>query len=551
MSVTTMMRNAIILGIAARLCCVMSAQGMLAQAGPEDAAKPKPAPLPEGASFQTGPDPKLHHVAVSPDSKSIAVASGTGHVTIYDAATGKQTADIAAHETECFCVDFTQDGKAVISCSADRTLKLWDIASGKPIRQFNGHDGEVKAVACSPDGERVASADSAATIRVWKLSTAEELAAMTGHGDNMASPHEAVTIDALAFSPDGRIVVTEANDETARLWDVIAGKQLRTLPLHDGSVAAVAISPDNTVGASTRGKRQSGSSHLRIWEVATGNIRRVINGHQDDLTCVGFAPDGRTVFSGAGAVTPDAPHPSDLTVRQWDTESGWEIRRFRLSSAPLSLACSPNGEFVAVVSPREGVTIFSLKQPPLTASKEHCKDADDAWKKLDSPDYDTRSLAFNYFVKALPPREAAAEMLKRLPRQGASTAGAGAAPAADDAHKVSELIARLDADNYSMRLTAFDELRALGGAARGELADAAVRNPSAEVRARAAELLSAIGGPYYARPVLVPEILRMLDGQKAEGGRQKADGEKAEGGRQKADGEKAEGGRQKAENERQ
>src|SRR5207248_632114 len=129
---------------------------------------------------------------------------------------------------------------------------------------------------------------------------------------------------------------------------------------------------------------------------------RIINGHQNDLTCVGFAPDGRTVFSGAGLITPEAspvgmggvvaiPRAVDTTVRQWDTESGVELRRFRLSSSPLSLACAPNGEFLAVVSAREGVTVFNLKQPPVTAGQEHCKDADDAWKKLDSPDYDVRA----------------------------------------------------------------------------------------------------------------------------------------------------------------
>jgi hypothetical protein len=167
----------------------------------------------------------------------------------------------------------------------------------------------------------------------------------------------------------------------------------------------------------------------------------------------------------------------------------------------LSLACPPNGEYLAVVSAREGATLFSLKQPPVTASKETCKDADEAWTKLDSPDYDTRSVAVRFFVKGMPAREATADLLKR----------AGHLHTSEDTRSIGELIGRLDADNYSIRVRAFDDLRAIGGAARRELADAAAKNPSPEVRARTAELLSAVGGPYNARSVLIPEILRMLD----------------------------------------
>ena len=465
---------------------------MLAQVDPNDPLTAKPAALPDGAAFQSGPDPRIHKVVISADCKMIAAASGSGSVAIFDAATGTLNKTIAAVEGgECFAVDFTTDGKSIVTGGSDQTLRLWDIASGKEVRKFNGDDGQIKALGCAPDGERVASADTAGTLRIWDLKTGDTLHAITGHGDNLPAGMDTPIIDALAWAPDGRVVVTEANDETARIWDVIGAKQLHVLPLHDGSVAAVAISPNNTVGVSTRGAKTSGTSHLRVWEVATGQIRRVINGHTEDISCVGFAPDGRTVFSGA----------NDLTVRQWDVESGVEIRRFRLSGVPASLACSSNGAFLVVSTPREGVVEFSLRQGPPATKNDVCKDAEDAWARLNSMDYDARAAGFNFFLKALPPTQAVAELTRRGPRARTS----------DDIQKLRDLIARLDAETYAARATAFSELRAIGGAARSELSEAAGSHPSPEVRARASELLSEIGGPYSPREVLIAEILRTLD----------------------------------------
>ncbi len=479
--------------ILAALCARMApAHAMLAMSDPDDETLKKPAPLPEGASFETGPDPKLVRVVVSPDAKTIATLTILGKVTLWNAASGKEVSNFNAADIETHGIDFAPDGKTLFTGSSDLIIKQWDVETGKSIKEFKGHDGEIKTVVASPDGAHIASADNAGTIKIWDIKTGDIVHSMTGHGDNLPAGMATPTIDCMNWSPDGRVLVTEANDETARLWDAIGGKELHVLPQHDGSVAAVAISPNNRVGVSTRGRQTSGTSHLRVWDVATGKILRIINGHQDDITCLGFAPDGRTVFSGA----------RDRTVRQWDVDSGVEIRRFRLTSIPANLAASADGQYLAVVAPREGLMSFSLSVAPVTQSKDPCKTTDEAWNKLANPDYDVRSVGFNYFLKALPPQQAVTELLRR----------AHAIPAAngvDENAQHRELIARLDDDNYSVRLNAFDELRELGGAVRAELSEA-VKSPSTEVRARAAELLSAIGGPFDAREVLVTELLRTL-----------------------------------------
>ena len=79
-------------------------------------------------------------------------------------------------------------------------------------RDLIGHTGEVNSVAFSPDGKRVVTGSADNTARVWDLSGATPAATvLEGHRDRVSS---------VAFSPDGKRVVTGSLDKTARVWDL-------------------------------------------------------------------------------------------------------------------------------------------------------------------------------------------------------------------------------------------------------------------------------------------------------------------------------------------
>ena len=69
-------------------------------------------------------------------------------------------------------------------------------------------------------------------------------------------------VSAVAFSPDGKLVVTGSNDKTARLWDTATGNPVATLAGHDGSVIAVAFSPDGKLVVTG-----SADKMARLWKV--------------------------------------------------------------------------------------------------------------------------------------------------------------------------------------------------------------------------------------------------------------------------------------------
>ena len=94
-------------------------------------------------------------------------------------------------------------------------------------RTLTGHTGSVCGVAFSPDGRLLATASDDETARLWDPATGEHLRTLTGHDQH--------AVYGVAFSPDGRLLATASCDGTARLWDPATGEHRRTLTGHTGS----------------------------------------------------------------------------------------------------------------------------------------------------------------------------------------------------------------------------------------------------------------------------------------------------------------------------
>src|SRR5207248_3856371 len=80
--------------------------------------------------------------------------------------------------------------------------------------------------------ERVVTTARDSTIRIWRLNPAREhVRPLVGHGG---------AVHQVAFSADGRRVLTGSGDTTARLWDARTGKQMFALQGHEQVKSALA-----------------------------------------------------------------------------------------------------------------------------------------------------------------------------------------------------------------------------------------------------------------------------------------------------------------------
>jgi len=186
-----------------------------------------------------------------------------------------------------------------------------------------GHGNVVASVAFSPDGRYVLTGSYDHTARLWDATTAKELRRFEGHSDSVTS---------IAFSPDARSVLTGSQDRSIRLWDISTGKELRRFEGHSGGITSVAFSPNGE-------EVLTGSEDhtALLWDTASGKQLRRFEGHSGNVNSVAFSPSGSDVLTGS----------SDHTARIWDVNSGTELSRFEGHSGSVtSVTFSSDGRRV-------------------------------------------------------------------------------------------------------------------------------------------------------------------------------------------------------------
>lgn len=246
--------------------------------------------------------------------------------------------DTGGHMSIINNIFFTQNGQSLISVSDDKTVRIWDIESGKTTRILrgqigSGNEGKIFAAALSPDnrllalggylgsftGNKPREDEGAHKIRLIDLQNGQVLRLLKGHTNVILS---------LAFSADGRFLLSGSADSTARVWNVASGESLHTLTGHSEAILAVAFSPDGH-------KVVTGSydHNLKLWDSTTGLLAADLSGHSDKVRSVAFTPDGKYILSGSG----------DQTIRLWDGQSGAFIKVLAQQDSHVSsLSISPD-----------------------------------------------------------------------------------------------------------------------------------------------------------------------------------------------------------------
>lgn len=146
----------------------------------------------------------------------------------------------------------TPRAKVCYYVDKNRQVYRWDLTSPDQ-RRTNHFAKPIRALALSPDGRLLAATDDYA-IQIYDADTMRRLRTLVGHQGR---------VDAIAFTPDGRHLVSGSWDKTIRFWDPEAGEEVAAHDWEIGPIRTLAISPDGLIGAAS-GDRGT----IVLWDVA-------------------------------------------------------------------------------------------------------------------------------------------------------------------------------------------------------------------------------------------------------------------------------------------
>jgi RNA polymerase sigma factor (sigma-70 family) len=181
-----------------------------------------------------------------------------GRIVCWEAATGRKLAELAAHEHAVNSLAFAADSRTLVSTGwGDQAVRVWDAESGATLGDWPCPDGH-GVVTFSPDGKTLGWGGFKG-MRLWETATKKVRRDFAGHP---------AAVHSLAFTPDGRTLVSGSMDTTGLVWDVTGRGPERTAP--------PALSEDRLRSLWTAlGSADAGEAGRAIWSLTADPQRAV------------------------------------------------------------------------------------------------------------------------------------------------------------------------------------------------------------------------------------------------------------------------------------
>lgn len=195
------------------------------------------------------------------------------------------------------------------------------------MQTLEGHSDTVSSVAFSSDGRFVVSGSYDRNVKIWDT-RGHEIHTLKGHADK---------VNSVACSGDSRLIASGSDDKTVKIWDAATGREIQTLLSHPGVVRSVAFSGDGRYIVSG-----SKDNTVRIWNPFTGQKIQKLS-VPGVLFTVAFSGDGRFVVSKSA----DSVRKINIKIHVWDAATGqmiWEVSH--IETRDYSVALSSNCRLV-------------------------------------------------------------------------------------------------------------------------------------------------------------------------------------------------------------
>jgi WD40 repeat protein/serine/threonine protein kinase len=234
---------------------------------------------------------------------------------------------VALAERELHADNLGRASELLADCPPELRGWEWHLLARKcrtPQRVLRGHTAAVSAVAFSPDGKLLVSASHDNTLKVWDVLQGRELFTLTGHQDAAYD---------VAMSPEGHLAASAGWDGFVRIWDLTLRKEIGRFEKHHNIVHRLAFSPDGRRIASL-----GSDNRVLVWRVTDQEVLAIFEAAKGQhLYRVAFSPDGSYL-----AIT------STRGVELWDPATNKVIQMLSGPSEYIKcVAFSPSGRLLA------------------------------------------------------------------------------------------------------------------------------------------------------------------------------------------------------------
>ncbi len=217
------------------------------------------------------------------------------------------------------------------------------IINNQNVLIFTGHLASINALAWSPDGKFIASASDDTFVQVFDAATGARRIIYRGHTEEVA---------AVIWSPNGQLIASAGQDRTAQIWKAASGgTPVFVYKGHTDRVNGLSWSSNGQLLASG-----SDDKSVQVWQADSGARAFTFLGHTAGVLCVGWQPNDSSVASGSW----------DGTLRDWATvqhgdhfNAGDQIFNYggHGNNEVYALAWSPDGNFIASAGADQTVQI--------------------------------------------------------------------------------------------------------------------------------------------------------------------------------------------------
>ncbi len=266
----------------------------------------------------------IRSIDLSPDGQYIVSGGDDNTVKIWEIQSGQCVQTFEGHKQLVFSVAFSPNGKMVASAGADQTVRLWNLAGGQCLACFREHKSIVFGVAFSHDGHTLVSGSMDRMVKLWDVAKRRCSRTFSGHKNViwsvavvpqlMKGTHQpgssAHIADPASQLPSSSLVATGSFDGKIRLWNILNGQCITTMP-HLSEVLALAISPDGTTLISGNSSHQSS---IKVWDLQSQSCLKTIPAHTNMAKTLCFSHNGLLFASGGGDKIVQLFHSQDHQV---------------------------------------------------------------------------------------------------------------------------------------------------------------------------------------------------------------------------------------------